>query len=99
MVVLLPRAGDAGQDDQAFGEVAQLLDARRQAESSKLGMMLLTRRATSDSRPRCLKRLTRKRHSSCADDVGEVDAAFLVEDLALLRLAARAAAAAPCLPA
>ena len=65
MVVLLPRAGDAGEDDQPFGEVAQLLDAIGGRPSfSKLGMLLLTRRATSDSRPRCWNRLTRKRHSS-----------------------------------
>ena len=33
MVVLLPRAGDAGEDDQALVVVAQLFDGRRQAEA------------------------------------------------------------------
>ena len=33
----LAAAGDAGQDDQAFGELAQLLDGRRQAELLEIG--------------------------------------------------------------
>ena len=51
--------------------------------SSKLGMVLLTRRATRRSLPRCLEQVDAEAALVVADDVGEVDAAFVVEDLPL----------------
>ena len=79
----LAGAGDAGQDDQAFGEVAQLLDAVGQAEVLEAGDDGVDAAGDQRQPAALLEEADAEAAFVLADDVGEVHAAFLVEDLAV----------------
>jgi len=81
--VLLARAGDAGQDDQSFGVVAQFFDGGREAQ-------LLEGRDVRVDAPRHQAELAALfEHADAeaalirSDDVRKIDTAFLVENAAL----------------
>ncbi len=64
MVVLLPLPVTPARMTSPSGKLHSFSIDGGRPSVAKFGMVVLTRRETSDSRLRCLKRLTRKRHSS-----------------------------------
>ncbi len=82
MVVLLPRAGDARQDDQAFRIIAEFFDGGRQAERGEIGNDVVDAPRDQRQPATLLEQADAETALVLADDVGIIDAAFLVEDLA-----------------
>ena len=90
--------GDAGEDDHPFAKLHKLSMLGGRPRFSNVGIMLLTRRRDQRQAAALLEQGDAKPGLVFADDVREVDAAFLFENLAVIWPKVRQQQSAPCLP-